>query len=372
MATITPYETKAGKRYRVRYRKPDGAQTDKRGFKTKREAQLFAATVTVSKATGEYIDPSRGRATIAQLAPAWFVSKEGSLKPSAYYPLVSTWKNHIEETWGHREITSIEPTEVKTWVGKLAAKRSSTVVARAVGVLAGILDDAVEDRRIHKNPARGIKVKKKKGKARLYLTHDQVHRLAAASEHPALVLTLAYTGIRWGESAGLRVRNINELRRRLSIEENAVSVAGVVHLGTPKTHEKRTVPYPAFLGPRLAQVAKGKPQGAFLFGDGSKPLLIPHSFRGWFNVAVESVQTDDEAFPRVTLHDLRHTAASLAISAGANVKAVQRMLGHASAAMTLDTYADLFEDDLDGVAARLGDAAREAGEGKAWGDQLGA
>lgn len=62
-------------------------------------------------------------------------------------------------------------------------------------------------------------------------------------------------------------------------------------------------------------------------------------------------------FPWITPHDLRHTAASLAISAGANVKALQRMLGHASAAMTLDTYADLFEDDLDDVAAAL-DAAR--------------
>ena len=51
-------------------------------------------------------------------------------------------------------------------------------------------------------------------------------------------------------------------------------------------------------------------------------------------------------FPKLTVHDLRHTAASLAVSAGANVKAVQRMLGHASAAMTLDVYADLFDDDL--------------------------
>jgi len=58
----------------------------------------------------------------------------------------------------------------------------------------------------------------------------------------------------------------------------------------------------------------------------------------------------------MTVHDLRHTAASLAISAGANVKAVQRMLGHASAAMTLDVYADLFDDDLDAVANAL-DAA---------------
>ena len=58
----------------------------------------------------------------------------------------------------------------------------------------------------------------------------------------------------------------------------------------------------------------------------------------------------DPAFPRVTAHVLRHTAASLAISAGANPKVVQRMLGHASAAMTLDVYADLFEWDLDAVA----------------------
>ena len=55
--------------------------------------------------------------------------------------------------------------------------------------------------------------------------------------------------------------------------------------------------------------------------------------------------------------DLRHTAASLAISAGANIKAVQRMLGHASAAMTFDTCADLFDDDLDAVADQLHRAA---------------
>ena len=54
-----------------------------------------------------------------------------------------------------------------------------------------------------------------------------------------------------------------------------------------------------------------------------------------------------------TPHDLRHTAASLAIAAGANIKTVQRMLGHASAAMTLDVYAGLFGDDLDAVAALL-------------------
>jgi integrase len=68
----------------------------------------------------------------------------------------------------------------------------------------------------------------------------------------------------------------------------------------------------------------------------------------------------DPSFPSaLTLHNLRHTAASLAIPAGANVKAVQRMLGHASAAMTLDTYADLFDEDLDAVADAL-DLAKSA------------
>jgi site-specific recombinase XerC len=61
----------------------------------------------------------------------------------------------------------------------------------------------------------------------------------------------------------------------------------------------------------------------------------------------------------LTPHELRHTSASLGVSAGANVKAVQRMLGHASAAMTLDMYADLFDDDLEAVAERL-NVLREA------------
>ena len=72
---------------------------------------------------------------------------------------------------------------------------------------------------------------------------------------------------------------------------------------------------------------------------------------GWFAKAVI-----DSGAPRLTPHDLRHTAASLAVSAGANVKAVQKMLGHASAAMTLDIHADLFDDDLEAVATALHDA----------------
>lgn len=98
---------------------------------------------------------------------------------------------------------------------------------------------------------------------------------------------------------------------------------------------------------------------------GSPPPTSRQSRRsqgdGWFAGARRRASESDPTFPPgVTLHDLRHTAASLATSAGANVKAVQRMLGHASAAMTLDTYADLFDDDLDAVASALDEAKKRA------------
>lgn len=84
----------------------------------------------------------------------------------------------------------------------------------------------------------------------------------------------------------------------------------------------------------------------------------------WFASALDAAGA-----PRITPHDLRHTAASFAVSAGANVKAVQRMLGHASAAMTLDTYAELFDKDLDAVGDALDGAATRAGVVKKWSDR---
>ena len=71
MGSVTPYETGGGRRYRVRYRKPDHSQTDKRGFRTKREAELFLASVEVAKSTGRYIDPSRARVSIGEWMTLW-------------------------------------------------------------------------------------------------------------------------------------------------------------------------------------------------------------------------------------------------------------------------------------------------------------
>ncbi len=138
-----------------------------------------------------------------------------------------------------------------------------------------------------------------------------------------------------------------------------------VVVGTPKTHEARSVPYPKFLSEPIARECEGKDRDGLLFGGGLAHLKRSDSTSGWFQHAVLRAQAVDPTFPRVTPHDLRHTAASLAISAGA--KAVQRMLGHASAAMTLDTYADLFDDDLDDVSERMNAARARTVVGFSWG-----
>ena len=366
--SIKPYDTAKGKRYRVRYTKPNGSGTDKRGFKTKREAELFLASITMSKATGDYIDPALARITIGQLQPTFFRGKEAVIKPSSFRPMVSAWNVHVAPVWTNRSIVGIAPSEVQMWIGELALELSPTTVLRAYGVLAGILDMAVRDRRISRNPARGLDLPRKTGKRHVYLNHDQVQQLAKTSTRPALVLLLAYTGLRWGEATGLRVRHVNPLKRRLHVEENAVLSGGVIHLGTPKTHERRTVPYPAFLDPQIARLCEGKAPGDLLFGDGTAHLKLPDWRNGWFAGAVGRMMAIDPTFERITPHDLRHTAASLAVSSGANVKSVQKMLGHASAAMTLDVYADLFPDDLEAVAASLHEAARLASVGKTWAD----
>jgi integrase len=108
---------------------------------------------------------------------------------------------------------------------------------------------------------------------------------------------------------------------------------------------------PAFVVNTLAETAKGKGHDELLWPSRSGGYLGPPvANKSWLSGAVARCQKADPTFPRVTAHDLRHTAASLAISAGANPNVVQRMLGHASAAMTLDVYADLFDSDLASVA----------------------
>ena len=368
MGSVAPYQTTQGKRYRVRYRRPDGSQTDKRGFTTKRDAEVFLASVEVAKAKGEFIDLSAAEIPIGTLGARWVASREQVLKPSAYRSIESAWRIHVEPRWGKRPLSKVRHSEIQDWVSEMAKSQSATNVLRAHGILAGIFDTAVKDRSLSANPARDVTLPRKASKRKSYLTHAQVELLAMSAKDPTLIRFLAYTGLRWGEAAGLRVRQLDLPRRRARIEENAVLIGTTMVMGSPKSHKQRSVPIPPFAAEVLALRARTRRQDSFVFGDGDDPIRLPNSRDGWFASAVRRAQKLDSTFPRVTPHDLRHTAASLAVSAGANVKAVQRMLGHASAAVTLDIYSDLFDDDLDGVSVALDRARTEGLRDLPWAD----
>lgn len=342
----------------VRFRTPSGTQTNKRGFKTKRDAERFANTVEVKKMTGEYIAPSLGRVTIGSLGPAWLERQRGHMKPSGFRTYDSAWRNHVEPRWGDTQLVDVKFSEVQAWIAGLTL--SPSMIANVYSVLSRILDDAVRDRLIPANHARGVKLPKRTKRKNVYLTGEQLDRLAEESgRYKSLVLLLGTVGLRWGEAAALRVSDIDFLRRRIVLHENAVTVGSTTYVGSLKSGKSRSVKLPTFVSDALAKSCEGKKRTDLIWPSASGEYLGPPSpNKSWLSGAVQRCQNADPTFPRITAHALRHTAACLQISSGANAKAVQRQLGHASASMTLDTYADLFDDDLDDVADAM-DTARE-------------
>lgn len=353
MATISKYQTASGATlYRVRYSTPGRGETQKRGFKTKRDAEQWANSVEVDKLTGQYVKPSLGRIPVGELSADWLARKKESTAPSHYRTLESAWRVHVEPRWGRVSVADVDLLGVEAWVAAMSRDGSgATTVLRAQGVLSGILADAVKGKRLAANPCKGIEnLPRKTARRHVYLSADDVQRLADESgEHRALVMVLAYCGLRWGEAIGLRVADVEFLRRRLTVSANAVQL-GVWHaVGPTKGRQARSVPVPGFVLDELSRQCSGKAPGDVVFpGRDGGYLQRPKSATGWFQAAVKRAKVQ-----AITPHDLRHTCASLAVSAGVNVLALQRMLGHKSAKITLDTYADLFDDDLDAVAVSL-------------------
>lgn len=295
--TIRQYATKDGKRYEVRYRKPDGSSTGRRGFKRKMDADAWgAANVTTAKSVGAYIDPQAGRRLVEDFWEPWLAAKKTKAKPSYIKSLEDAWRVHVEPQWGMREMQSITRDEVQRWVTDLAGRRSASVTIRA--------------------------------------------------------------------------ENVDLQRCRLHIYRSITRLSSRMVETDPKTHDGRSVMFPLVLRPLLARQCEGRRPSDFLFTAPGEPLdepmgngWNPTRSDGWFAVALRRAGVERG---HMTIHDLRHTAASLMVQSGANVKTVQRQLGHKSAAMTLDVYADLFDDDLDELSERMGGLLFSRNVGKMW------
>lgn len=354
-----------GSRWRARYVDTNGNEHEKL-FTRKADANNWLDEVTSTIVTGTYVAPNAGAVPVGQIHAQW-LKTQAHVKDSTKAARASAWSVHVHDRWHDIAVAEVQTSAVRAWVTELAEGAAAPTIENALGVLRMVLALAVEDRRIPRNPCDGVKAPRRKHSERAYLTHQQVAELAAAMARDALVVRfLAYTGLRYGEMAALKVQNFDMLRRRVNIRESVTEVAGKLTWSTPKNHERRSVPFPKFLVNEIAAQMEGKGRDDLVFSAPAGGVLRIATFRTRvFNPAVDKLRgLDDEGkpttdWPRPTLHDLRHTAASLAISAGANVKAVQTMLGHKSAALTLDTYADLFPDDLEAVADAF-DAAVEA------------
>ena len=168
----------------------------------------------------------------------------------------------------------------------------------------------------------------------------------AAGEHMALVYVLGTTGLRFGEAAELRWRDVDFAGLRLRVTRSVTFVSGHPVVGTPKNGKDRTVALPATVARMLAPGA-------------DDALVVPDSAGGWMrgsNVRRRwwAKALSDAGLPTdFKLRELRHTAARLAIRSGANIKALQNMLGHASADLTLDRYGQLYQSDVDTVGQAI-------------------
>jgi len=357
MASIEKRQRTAGGKitWRAMYRTPDGKQRSKT-FDRKADAARFLTSVESAKLDGAYVDPSKSVVTVGDLARTWLTGKV-NLKPSTWERYALTIRVQIEPRWGSVRLADVTHSAVQTWVGQLCESLSPATVQKSHRVMSQVLASAVRDGRLSRNPAADISLPRVVRQEHLYLTHEQVDDLAAAcGDYRLAVLFLAYTGVRFGELAALRVGRLDLMRRRATIAESVTEVSkrGLVW-GTPKGHERRDVPIPRFLVDDLARHVAGRPADALVFPAPQGGVLRVRNFR---RVALDPAASVI-GVPELHPHALRHTAASLAIASGADVKVVQQMLGHKSATMTLDLYGHLFGDRLDVVADAM-DAARGA------------
>lgn len=337
-----------GLRWRATWVEPDGARRRK-SFALKGDAEAHLEHVGVAKRTGEYVSANRGQITVGEYAPGWLASQK-HLTPSGRERVEGILERHVLPRWGSVALADVQHEDVQAWVDGLGGAPAS--VQRVHGVLMRVLDSAVKARRVPRNEARGVTKPKRTAREHRYLTVAELDRVLAESGAWApVVRCLALTAMRVGEVAELRVRDIDLRRRRAAVSRSMTTLAGRRVTGSTKTDAGvRSVPLPDEVIADVRRLVEGRKRDDLVFTTPKGAQLRKDNLRRAFIRITAAAGID----PGLRPHDLRHTAVSLAVASGASVKTVQRMVGHASAAITLDVYAGLFDDDLDDVLDRLG------------------
>lgn len=332
---------------------------DAQAFRTKTEHEVRA---------GIYQGPENDSKTFSDAANAWLIGKK---KPSGaslhrYRNALDVW---VLPHWSGRRLSSIRRSEIDAWLSDLMAGTATHRKSRQVpgaglspASLAAVwvpfnasLTHAVTLGWLPSNPARGVELPKARAPEKVFLSYQEIERLTHAARDSSGLLSdavmielMAYAGLRPGEAVALQVGHVDLAARRIRIRRTVtIDADGRSIFGDPKHGERREVPIAPHLIDELRLLTAGRDPTAPLLTTTRGQCINIHNWRNrvW-KAALVAAQLDGRG---LTPKSLRHSAASMAIAAGADVKVVQRMLGHADASMTLNTYADLWPDRLDEV-----------------------
>jgi integrase len=325
----------------VRWRDPDGRQR-KKSFPRLAEARKHAATVEADMARGQYVDLAQ-RITVAEYARRWAASRPH--RPTTARRTAGLIDNHIGGTrLGDRRLAEVKPSEAQGWASERAKLLGPATTRSLVGLLRSIYAAAVLDRLVPFSPVERIALPRVERPRVVPLTVAQVAALANAmpDRYRAMVITQAGLGLRIGELLGLRVEDVDFLRRTVRVEWQFTS--GSKERSEPKTpRSRRTIPAPQIvldaIAGHLATYPAGQDGAVFTTTTGT-PLGHVYYGHNLFRKAVASAGLPEGT----TSHDLRHHFASLLLAAGESVIAVAERLGHDDAALALSTYGHLMPD----------------------------
>lgn len=335
----------------------NGRETTKT-FTTRNEAELYAARTEVGHADGTWITKDKIDITLSDLWEPWIAAK-GNISDKTKRDYLSYWNVHIKPHWGQTPCTDIQRSMINAWLPTLSTMKNvpanqpprplSASAIRKVGlIIHGILDLAVELGIIHKNPIKTSDFPKQKKAERRYLKItevDELLRQAPTQQARLLLHVLLMTGLRPGEAKALKVKDLDPIRGRLMIRRD---VDDLGREDATKTRNHRDVPIGGETLRLLEQNAEGKDHDTWLIPDEHGHVWTTARWRVvWKNLCIWT------GIGNLDTYELRHTAASIAIASGADVKTVQLMLGHSSAAMTLDVYAHLWEEGLDAIPGAM-------------------
>ena len=356
MAWVTKYRRRdGGTSYRVGWRDPEG-KTHLKTFRKRAGADDHARKIEGDKLRNEYSDPSAGRITLADYFEV-FMDTAVHLKPSSRALYRGVFERHVRKALGGRPLASIARSDVKALLAPLPVSTARSVHR----LIRRVLSAAMEDGRIGRNPASGLKLAPEVRREPRFLSPEEIRRLAGEvpPRYRALIPLMAYAGLRVGEAAALRVGDIDFLRGRVTVARNSVEVEGRLVEGTPKGGSVRTVRIPATVVEELSRhvgtFTDREPVSRVFTTESGAAIRQSRFRRHPFTPATKRAGLEG-----VRPHDLRHTAVALAVAAGYHPKAVQELAGHASITMTLDRYGHLFDTLQDAGVERLDEMAREA------------